>query len=146
MHKSHGTGTTQKLSESEGYGQPLPFADMLGVERIINNEGRALIVLTIRPEHRNSWNATHGGVIMTLLDNVMSLATRLHSSYAPSTYMTLDMSVKFVKAGMGNRLVAEGKVLGGRTTLFCEGEVRDEEGALVAKGLGTLRQLRKKQP
>jgi len=146
MHRSHSAGTTQKLSESEGYGQPLPFADMLGVERIINNEGRALIALTIRPEHRNSWNGTHGGVIMTLLDNVMSLATRVHSNYAPTNYMTLDMSVKFIKAGLGDRLVAEGKVIGGRTTLFCEAEVRDEEGALVAKSLGTLRQLRKKQP
>jgi len=146
MHRLHGAGTTQELSESQGYGQPLPFIDMLGVERIINNEGRALIALPIRPEHRNGWKAAHGGVIMTLLDNVMSLATRLHSNYAPGSYMTLDMSVKFVKAGMGNRLVAEGKVIGGKTTLFCEGEVRDEEGALVAKGLGTLRQLRKKQP
>ena len=146
MHKPHTSHTTQKLSESEGYGQPLPFADMLGVERIINNEGRALIALALKPEHRNSWNGAHGGVIMTMLDNVMSLATRLHSNYAPSSYMTLDMSVKFITAAMGNRLVAEGKVIGGRTTLFCEAEVRDEEGALVAKGLGTLRQVRKKQP
>ena len=136
---------TEKLSQSKGYGTPLPFVDLLGFERINNDEGRALIALTLRPEHRNAWKAAHGGVIMTLLDSVMGLAVRVHLQHAPTAVMTVDLSVKFVSAGMGGRLVAEGKVIGGKTTLFCEAEVRDDAGALVAKGLGTLRQLRKKE-
>jgi uncharacterized protein (TIGR00369 family) len=141
MSHAHAPGTTEKLSQSKGYGVPLPFIDLLGVERINNDEGRALIALTIRPELRNSWKVAHGGVIMTMLDSVMGLAARLHLNNSGAS-MTVDMSVKFISAGTGNRLIAEGKVIGGKTTLFCEAEVRDENSALVAKGLGTLRQVR----
>ena len=145
MHSKTNASNRVKLSQSEGYGRPLPFIDLLGVERIHNSEGRALIGLEIRPELRNSWAAAHGGVIMTLLDSVMSLAVRLHGHSPPASILTVDMNVKFISPGMGNRLTAEGKVIGGKVTLFCEAEVRDDAGALVAKGMGTLKAVRKKE-
>ena len=58
-----------KLSLSKEYGTPLPFVDHLGIERVPDREGRALLALEIKPAFRNSWNAAHGGVIMTLLDS-----------------------------------------------------------------------------
>jgi uncharacterized protein (TIGR00369 family) len=135
-----------KLSLSKEYGIPLPFIDHLGVERVQSHEGRALLALDIKPAFRNSWNAAHGGVIMTLIDSAMSLAARLHLQSASSGILTIEMNAKFIKPGMGDRLIAEGKVIGGgRTTLFCEAEVHDETGTLVAKGMGTLRPVRKKE-
>jgi uncharacterized protein (TIGR00369 family) len=133
-----------KLSLSKEYGTPLPFVDHLGVERVPSHEGRALLSLEIKPAFRNSWNAAHGGVIMTLLDSAMSLAARLHLQGAPGGILTIEMNAKFISPGMGDRLVAEGKVIGGgRSTLFCEAEVRDEAGKLIAKAMGTLKPLRK---
>ena len=136
---------TEKLSQSKEYGRPLPFIDLLGVERIYDSEGRALIGLDIRPELRNSWAAAHGGVIMTLLDSVMSLAVRMHLRRPPGGILTVDMNVKFISPGIGKRLIAEGKVIGGKATLFCEAEVRDEAGTLVAKSMGTLKVQKKKE-
>ena len=134
-----------KLSLSEEYGTPLPFIDHLGIERVQNNEGRALLALEIKPALRNSWKAAHGGVIMTMLDSAMSLAARLHVRGAPGGILTIEMSAKFISPGMGDRLSAEGKVIGGgRSTLFCEAEVRDDAGNLVAKGMGTLKPISKK--
>lgn len=134
-----------KLSLSKEYGMPLPFIDHLGVERVASEEGRALLALKIKPEHRNSWNAAHGGVIMTLLDSAMSLAARLHIHGAPGGILTVEMNAKFIRPGVGDRLSAEGRVIGGgKTTLFCEAEVHDEAGTLLAKGMGTLRPVRKK--
>ena len=133
------------MSFSKEYGTPLPFIDHLGIERVQNSEGRALLALEIKPEHRNSWQAAHGGVIMTMLDIAMSLAARLHIHSAPGGLLTVEMNAKFISPGMGDRLTAEGKVIGGgRSTLFCEAEVRDEAGKLVAKGMGTLKPVRKK--
>ena len=133
------------MSFSKEYGTPLPFIDHLGIERVQNSEGRALLALEIKPEHRNSWQAAHGGVIMTMLDIAMSLAARLHIHSAPGGLLTVEMNAKFISPGMGYRLTAEGKVIGGgRSTLFCEAEVRDEAGKLVAKGMGTLKPVRKK--
>lgn len=134
-----------KLSLSKEYGTPLPFIDHLGVDRVRNREGRALLALKIKPAFRNSWKAAHGGVIMTMLDSAMSLAARLHLRGAPGGILTIEMSAKFISPGMGDRLTAEGRVIGGGTsTLFCEAEVRDETGKLVAKGMGTLKPVRKK--
>ena len=135
-----------KLSLSKEYGTPLPLIDHLGIERVHSSEGRALLTLEIKPVFRNSWNAAHGGVIMTLLDSAMSLAARLHLHGAPGGILTLEMNAKFISPGMGERLCAEGRVIGGgRSTLFCEAEVRDEAGNLVAKGMGTLKPVRKKE-
>lgn len=143
MRCNPNASTPMKLSLSKEYGTPLPFIDHLGVGRVHNHEGRALLALEIKPEHRNSWQAAHGGVIMTLLDSTMSLAARLHIHGAPGGILTIEMNAKFVSPGMGDRLTAEGKVIGGgRSTLFCEAEVRDEAGNLVAKGMGTLKPVK----
>jgi len=137
--------TRMKLSLSKEYGTPLPFIDHLGIERVQSDEGRALLALEIKPAFRNSWKAAHGGVIMTMLDSAMSLAARLYLHGAPGGILTIEMNAKFISPGMGGRLTAEGKVIGGgRSTLFCEAEVRDEAGKLVAKGMGTLKPVRKK--
>jgi len=134
-----------KLSLSKEYGTPLPFIDHLGIERVEDQEGRALLALEIKPAFRNSWQAAHGGVIMTMLDSAMSLAARLHLHGAPGGILTVEMNAKFISPGTGHRLTAEGKVIGGgKSTLFCEAEVRDEAGKLVAKGMGTLKPVRKK--
>jgi uncharacterized protein (TIGR00369 family) len=135
-----------KLSLSKEYGTPLPFIDHLGIERVPSHEGRALLALEIKPAFRNSWNAAHGGVIMTLLDSAMSLAARLHLHGAPGGILTIELSTKFLRPSMGERLIAEGKVIGGgRSTLFCEAEVHDDAGNLLAKGMGTLKPVRKKE-
>ncbi len=131
---------------AEKYGKDRPFAHLLGIERIPDADGRALVALDVRPELRNSWKAAHGGVIMSLLDSAMSLAARLHIHASPGGAVTLEMSAKFIRAGLGDRLIAEGKVIGGgKSTLFCEAEVRDEAGKLLAKGMGTFKPASRQQ-
>jgi len=136
-----------KLGLSKEYGgRALPFMDHLGVERVPDDGGRALIALNIRPEHRNGWKAAHGGILMSLMDSVMSLAVRLHTHNTPASIITIDMSVKFISPAMGERIIAEGWVIGGgRSTLFCEAAIRDTDDKLVAKCMGTLKPIRKKE-
>jgi len=60
--------------------------------------------------------------------------------------LTVDLSVGFMRAGFGERVVAEGRVLhGGQSTAFCEGEARDEQGNLLAKAIGTFKLLPDKE-
>ena len=144
MRRQADACTRMKLSLSKEYGTPLPFIDHLGIERLASGEGRALLALDLKPEHRNSWQAAHGGVIMTMLDSAMSLAARMHLQGAPGGIVTIEMNAKFISPAIGARLTAEGRVIGGRSTLFCEAEVRDDAGTLVAKSMGTLKPVRKK--
>lgn len=129
------------------FGVPIPFIEHLGIRLIEQNETRAVIRLDKRPELLNSWGSTHGGVIMTMLDLVMSASVRGRYKVAASV-LTVDLSVGFIAASMGD-IIAEGRVLhAGKSTAFCEGEARDTEGKLLTKAIGTFKLLteREKQP
>jgi uncharacterized protein (TIGR00369 family) len=122
------------------WGVEIPFADHLGIELVEATPERCVIRIDRRPELLNSWGSTHGGVIMTLLDLVMSIAVRAHYG-AASGVATIDMSVGFLNPGIGP-VLAEGRVLqGGKSTAFCESEARDEAGKILAKAIGTFKRL-----
>jgi uncharacterized protein (TIGR00369 family) len=121
------------------YGIKIPFTEHLGVQLVEMTKEHAVVALQKRPELLNSWGATHGGVIMTMLDLVMSWAVRGHYGVMGGV-LTVDLSLGFMKASMGDRVVAEGRVLhGGKSTAFCEGEARDDKGELLAKAIGTFK-------
>ena len=132
------------MSFMKEYGASIPFVEHIGIKRDAA-DGRARVFLDVLPEHVNSWKAVHGGVLMTMLDIAMSLATRLHIDAVPGGILTIDMSVKFINPGGAGRIVAEGKVIGGgRSTVFCEGEAHGADGKLLAKSMGTFKRVKKK--
>jgi uncharacterized protein (TIGR00369 family) len=119
----------------------IPFVEHLGIHLKEQSKERASIVLDKRPELLNSWGAAHGGVVMTMLDYVMSAAVRGHYG-VDGGVLTVDMSVGFMNAGTSTHIFAEGRVLhGGQSTAFCEAEARDEGGKLLAKAIGTFKLL-----
>lgn len=123
----------------------IPFVEHLGIRLLEQSKERASIVLDKRPELLNSWGVAHGGVVMTMLDYVMSMAVRGYYG-VDGGVLTVDMSVGFMSAGSSAHIFAEGRVLhGGRSTAFCEAEARDEEGKLLAKAIGTLKVLADKK-
>ncbi len=114
----------------------VPYRDLLGVRSEHHEKGRAVLSLETRHELTNSWGGTHGGVVMALLDMSMASAARTTAEHDTGG-ITIDMSISFLRAGSG-RLEAEGRVLrNGKALIFCEGEVRDASGELVAKAIGT---------
>lgn len=126
------------MSLSKIVGRPVPFADLLGVRIAHREPGLARVELDTRPELTNSHQAAHGGVVMTLLDIALAVAAMTTDPQSRGA-VTVELSVTFLAPGSG-RLVAEGRCLrSGRSLSFSEGEVRDGEGTLVAKALGTFR-------
>ncbi len=120
------------------FGLSVPFLRHLGVKAEMAEGGRSRISLDLRPEMLNSFEVSHGGVIMTMLDVAMAVAARTSKDHVGGV-MTVDMSVNFLRAAKG-RIVAEGKLLrGGNSLHFCEGEAFDASGELVAKSLGTFK-------
>ncbi len=123
----------------------IPFTEHLGVQLIEVTREHAVVSLEKRPELLNSWGATHGGVIMTMLDLVMSWAVRGHYGIVGGV-LTVDLSVGFMKAGFTDKVYADGRVLhGGKSTAFCEAEARDEQKNLLAKAIGTFKLLAEKE-
>ncbi len=125
------------------FGVTIPFVEHLGIRLVEKNRERAVVSLKRQPELLNSWGAAHGGVIMTMLDLVMSMAVRGHYDVSAGV-LTVDMSVGFLNASEDD-VLAEGRVLhAGRSTAFCESEARDTEGRILAKAIGTFKLLDKK--
>ena len=128
------------FSKSQTFPPDTPFLHELGVEFIGMGDGKAEIALNLAARHMNTWQVTHGGVIMTMLDVAMSLAGRSLDAEARAG-VTVDMHTAFVQPGgqVGSRIVAKGRAFHRSTTMcFCEGELWD--GArLVAKAAGTFK-------
>lgn len=120
----------------------IPFLEWLGAELVYAADGVSELRLVLQPHHHNSWHVSHGGVIMTLLDVAMSMAARSAHPEAPGS-ATVEMKTTFVRPGSGNRLAARGKCYHRSTTMaFCEADVLDEEGGLIARGTGTFKYIR----
>jgi len=116
----------------------IPFIEHLGIRTLALDDGRARLELELKAEYCNSFGTAHGGVLMTLLDVALCQAARTQHPDAAGI-VTIDMATSFIAGGRG-RLAAEGRVLKpGRTTIFAEAEVRNDDGTLVAKAIGTVR-------
>jgi len=123
---------------------PVPFNADLGIEILESGEGRSSVALQLTPRHLNSWNAVHGGIIMTLLDVAMAVAGRSLDPAAGGG-VTVEMKVSFLQPGLaGSRLTAHGHAFHrSKTMSFCEGDIVDQDGRLIAKSLGTFKYIRK---
>ena len=127
------------------FGLDIPFIDLLQAKEEHWEKGRAVSSVEVRPELYNSWEYAHGGVVMTLLDVTMGSAARSQVPHAAGV-VTVDMSVSFLSAGQG-LLTVEARVLrSGASLIFCEGEMRDEAGELVAKAMASFKVKRKVSP
>ncbi len=130
--------------KAQPFPSEIPFLHDLGVEFLGMADGKAQIALDLLPRHMNSWHVAHGGITMTLLDVVMSMAGR---SLEPSARggVTIEMSTSFLQpgGGAGDRIIAKGRAYHRTTTMcFCEGEVWNGE-QLVAKAMGTFKFLKR---
>jgi uncharacterized protein (TIGR00369 family) len=116
----------------------IPFVEHLGLQLLEKGDGRVRIRLEPRPEHLNSWNGVHGGVLMTLLDAALSSAARsLDPACIGAT--TVEMKINFLSAASGP-VIAEGFAQRtGRSLIFSEGEASDSSGKVLAKASGTFK-------
>jgi uncharacterized protein (TIGR00369 family) len=118
-------------------GRVIPFAELLGIQLKQRGGGRAVFELEMRPELTNSFDAAHGGVVMTLLDIAMAIAARTMDAKSVGA-ITVEMKATFIGPGKGT-LTATGHCLHhGRSVALCEAEITDAAGKLVAKGSGTF--------
>ncbi len=116
------------------------FMRLLGGMQVSAPPGKVRIHLPhMREELLNQLPAAHGGVLMTLLDSVMSRAASELPDAPSQTAVTVEMSSRFHRPGRG-ALLAEGWVVhASRSLCSCAAQVTDEDGRLVVTGSGTFK-------
>ena len=113
------------------------FIEDLGVKLIDWQDGRACIELEIVKRLSNRLGMAHGGVISTLLDQVMGLAWRsMGQDRVPGG--TINLNVNFIAPGNG-MLKANGRLIRfNKSSAFCEGDITDSSGSIIASAQGVF--------
>ena len=111
-------------------------SSMLGVERLECRAGKSVVAMTIGPEMINSHGIAHSGVIFTLADCAVSLASNSHNERA----VAANASIAFLQAcRLGDRLIATAREVArqGHTGIY---DVRVANGsAVIAEFRATIK-------
>lgn len=114
-----------------------PYHQWLGLKVASFGDGTIEVTATWREEFvvNPDRRYTHGGILAALVDLAAdwAIATKLGRPFP-----TVDMRVDYHRAAMPGDLTARGRIVKlGSTFTVAEGEVLDQEGALLASGRGT---------
>ena len=121
------------------FGHPIPFVDHLGFTLHRMEDGEPELRFEARPEHLNTFDVTHGGATMTLLDVTMAVAAR--SLQRDMGCVTIEMKTSFMQPARGP-LVAKGVVLHRtRSMAYTEARVFDASGRLCSHATGTFKYM-----
>ena len=133
------------LEKSLGFGVEIPFVELLGFELIHFADGRSEIHYPPQPAHLNSFNVTHGGALMTLLD--VSMATAARSATPEMGVVTIEMKTSFMQPAVPNAdgpLVAKGELIHRTATMaFTQATVFDAQGKACAHATGTFKYVKR---
>ena len=111
------------------------FNDYLGVDIIgPTADGFAVSLEIDTTRHHHDAGMVHGGVILSLLDTVISRTLRTefdNKIYAP----TLTITVNFFRPALSGKITAIGRIINRTRSVCClEGRLYNESGDLLAVG------------
>lgn len=111
------------------------FAAGLGVELVAVTEAEIVLGLDLDETHANFLGATHGGVVFSLADCALSLASNSEGrAVAIDTHLVLSAA-----SGPGDRLEARiSEVTRGKTLGTYRAEISRSDGRLVGLFTGTV--------
>jgi uncharacterized protein (TIGR00369 family) len=118
-------------AQNQCFGCGTDNAEGLHLEFEAEGDGTVFCKITISPRFQGPADHVHGGIIATLLDEVMSKGNRVLGV----TAMTRHMEVEYLRPVP----LATPILLKGRNVRFegrkywCEGEIQDIEGKVLAK-------------
>jgi len=125
---------------------PSGCQDSVGYEVEINPDNESVSCrLDIQPRHLNRNNLLHGGFTAMLLDIACGYAASLH--YDPDNLalvLTVSLSTQYIAPARGGRVTATGRVTGGgRSMCHAHGEIRGDDGTLIATATGVFKRISK---
>jgi uncharacterized protein (TIGR00369 family) len=123
------------------YGVDIPFVHHMGFELVLFEGGHSEIHYEPKPEHLNSFDVTHGGACMTLLDVTMAVAAR--SVNKEMGAVTIEMKTSFMQPARG-KLSGKGRLMHRTATMaFTEATIFDSEGRTCAHSTGTFKYVKR---
>jgi len=121
-----------------------PMMDALSIELIEVEHGRTAFECSLTEVHYNLIGTVHGGFAATMLDSATGCA--VYSTLGVGDrWTTLSLSVDYLRplSVASGRVRCEAEIVRvGRRTGIADGELRDSDGRLVARGRTTCLVMR----
>ena len=96
------------------------------------------MTLPLQPLHINSVGVVHGGIISALVDVAMSNLMDADEAGVQQA-VTIDLHTTFLQGAKGKSLTAAATIVKkGRTLMYADCRVVNEENLLVARATGTF--------
>ena len=118
-----------------------PLMQTMGFVRLISTDpiaGRACIEFEAKQNQCHSGNIVQGGFVTGWVDNAMATAAMLRTNFERAV-MSLEVKISFYRAANPGIVVAEGWIERiGKRTAFAEGQLRNVDGEIIAKGTSTI--------
>jgi uncharacterized protein (TIGR00369 family) len=120
------------------FGIDVPFMEHIGLATVLLEHGMCRTTLARLPHLMNSRGDIHGGSIMSAIDFTLSAAARAHDPLAFGA-ITVDMTTHFLEPAHTSLTIDGHCKRRGKSMAFCDAEVRDENGTVVAVGRGVFK-------
>ncbi|WP_232233753.1 PaaI family thioesterase [Bacillus sp. J33] len=103
-------------------------------------DDRVKLKLTISDHLLNVNGTLHGGIHATMLDYVQGMLLR---AVTKEGCVTTSLTTQYLNSASEGEIFAESKILKlGYNVAFMEAEIKNSEGKILSKGLGSFKLLR----
>jgi len=115
-----------------------PFTRWLNGRIIAVERGSVTMRWVVREEAINAAGILHGGIQSAMLDEVMG--TAVSTLDYPDFHISIDLNVTFLgRARLGDEVTGTGRVIReGKRVVYCEGDLIDSAGKLMARASSSL--------
>ena len=115
-----------------------PLMDWLKAQVIAVEEGKIEIQFTVEKYMLNPIGILHGGIMATMLDEVMGAAC--FTLGRPVGYATINMNLDYLNpAKVGEKVIAKGTIVrAGKTVIHAEAILVNEDEKVLAKATSNL--------
>ena len=112
-----------------------------GMELKVIEPGTIEYRMTVREDHLATPLAAHGGTLAGFMDAILGVASLSAVAKDDKLVSTLEFKINYLlPARPGDVLIGNGRVdHQGKVILTASGEITNENGDVLAKGLGTFR-------
>jgi acyl-coenzyme A thioesterase 13 len=128
----------QNLNKKIADGNPNPITTWLDGTLLKASAGSITAEFDVRPDQCNHAQVMHGGIISTILDEIMGMT--LITLKIEHLYVTINLHVDFLfGAKAGEKVIAVSEVFRvGKKIANVEAKLYNEAGKLLAKGSSNL--------
>ena len=121
----------------DGYMHESPFAELMDMRVADPDDGSSTVTMPINPSHLQQAGRVQGGIVATLADYAFFRAVKPLLKPGEAT-TTIEIKINFLAPAERGELIATAKIISsGRRVIVGEMEVKDQDGKLIAQGLGT---------